>query len=222
MNKLIFFIVVLSTGLLSYFTFWPQSSPCAHLDSLKLPSTIKQVLLVEAKGGLKAELSACTWNKGWQASLFSKPVAAVIGKQGLATLGNKKEGDLKTPAGLYSIEWAFGSQPLALKMDFKFITPDDKFIDDPKHPQYNSWQQGETSAKSYEQMEHPLYKMGAIISYNMHPIIPGAGSAIFLHIWRSAQEGTAGCVALSEKNLLQVLTWLDKTQHPYIFISPEF
>ena len=135
------------------------------------------------------------------------------------TLSSKKEGDLKTPTGLYRIEWTFGTEPLALKMDFKYITAEDKFIDDPKHKDYNTWVNGTTDALSFETMTHPLYKMGAIINYNMQPIIPGAGSAIFLHIWRSEQEGTAGCVALSEKHLLQVLRWLDKTQHPFIFIT---
>ena len=51
--------------------------------------------------------------------------------------------------------------------------------------------------------------------------IPGAGSAIFMHIWRSDHEGTAGCIAMSEKHLLQVLHWLDKKQNPYIYIHKQ-
>ncbi len=230
MNKIhkryVLFVLLIASALLLFsFDFWKKSQInegiCSHLSTLNLPPTTKQVLVVEAMGGIKAELIACTWNKQWQPSLFTTPIQAVIGKQGLATVGSKKEGDLKTPAGLYPLEWAFGTKPLALKMDFKYISDEDKFIDDPHHKHYNTWVNGPTSAQSYEPMQIPLYKMGVVINYNMKPIVPGAGSAIFLHIWRSEQQGTAGCVAMSEKHLLQVLHWLDKKQHPYIFITSQ-
>ena len=68
-------------------------------------------------------------------------------------------------------------------------------------------------------MAIPLYKMGAVINYNMNPIVTGAGSDIFIHLWRSANQGTAGCVALSEHHLLQQLHWLNKKNNPYIYIT---
>ncbi len=194
-------------------------SACSQLIRLNLPSTIKQVLVVESQSGIQAQLSTCIWDQGWKLSLFTHPVAAVIGKNGLAIKNTKKEGDLKTPTGFYPLQWAFGTEPLALKMDFRFISVDDKFIDDPNDPLYNSWVDGPTSAHSYELMMHPLYKMGAVINYNMNPVKPGAGSAIFMHIWRSSKEGTAGCIALNETHLLQILHWLDKKQKPYIYIK---
>jgi len=103
-------------------------------------------------------------------------------------------------------------------MDYKYITSDDKFVDDPKHKEYNTWITGPTSAQSYEPMRIPLYKLGAVVNYNMDPIVPGAGSAIFLHLWRSANQGTAGCIAMSEEHLVHLLQWFDKAQHPSIYI----
>lgn len=126
---------------------------------------------------------------------------------------------MRTPAGLYPVGDAFGSEPLALKMDFKYITADDKFIDDVSHSGYNTWVKGNTNAKSYESMLIDVYRIGAVVNYNMNPVIPGAGSAIFIHLWRSIHSGTHGCIAMEESHLLKLLHWLDKEKHPYIFIS---
>ncbi|KTD41349.1 hypothetical protein [Legionella parisiensis] len=52
---------------------------------------------------------------------------AMLGKGWVAPVGEKKEGDMRTPAGLYPLGDTFSSEPLALKMDFKYITADDKF-----------------------------------------------------------------------------------------------
>jgi hypothetical protein len=60
---------------------------------------------------------------------------------------------------------------------------------------------------------------GAVVNYNMNPIMSEVGSSIFLHLWRSANQGTAGCIAMSEEHLSSLLHWLDKTQHPYIYIT---
>ena len=96
---------------------------------------------------------------------------------------------------------------------------DDKFIDDVTSTRYNTWVNGKTDAKSYESMLIPQYKMGVVINYNMNPTIVGSGSAIFMHLWRSPVSPTAGCVAMDERHLLSVMHWLDKSQHPFIYIS---
>jgi L,D-peptidoglycan transpeptidase YkuD (ErfK/YbiS/YcfS/YnhG family) len=205
----------LSVLVLNYFN--QANNSCQILALKNIPTSTTQVLIVRSLGGVKAELSTCELHKNnWIARSVLFP--GVIGKQGLAPLGEKREGDLRTPSGLYPIGPAFGSQPLKLKMDYQYITAEDKFIDDPHSKDYNSWMQGETKAKSFEAMLIPLYKIGAVIQYNMQPTLPDLGSAIFLHIWRSSTQGTAGCVAMSEHHLQQILYWLDKKKNPYIYL----
>jgi L,D-peptidoglycan transpeptidase YkuD (ErfK/YbiS/YcfS/YnhG family) len=65
-------------------------------------------------------------------------------------------------------------------------------------------------------MAIPFCKMGAIINYNMNPIVAGAGSVLFIHLWRSAHQETVGYVAMNEHHLLQLLNWLKKKNNPYI------
>ena len=131
----------------------------------------------------------------------------------------KKEGDKKTPLGLYPIGEAFGFAPLALKMDYRYITSQDKFIDDNKSPQYNTWVVGKTKAKSYESMLIDPYEMGAVHNYNKDPAIPGKGSAIFLYLSRTKNTPTAGCVATDKQHMLAILKWLNKANNPYIYIN---
>ena len=52
------------------------------------------------------------------------------------------------------------------------------------------------------------------------PVIPGYGSAIFLHIWKKPGSPTAGCVAASEENILKILGWLKPDADPVIVLNP--
>ena len=61
-----------------------------------------------------------------------------------------------------------------------------------------------------------LYKYGIVIEYNTDPVIKGNGSAIFLHIWKNESIPTAGCVAVSEENLIKIIEWLDPVASPLI------
>lgn len=182
-----------------------------------LPKDTQQFIVVKSKGTIEAKVMSCERSQNkWQAAL--REFSAVVGTSGVAKLGEKQEGDKKTPSGVYPLGEAFGMLPMSIKMDYKYITKADKFIDDPKHKNYNSWVIGMTDATSFETMLIPQYKMGLVIQYNMNPIIPGAGSAIFMHIWTSPSTGTFGCVAASEESMQTLLQWLDKNKRPYIYI----
>jgi L,D-peptidoglycan transpeptidase YkuD (ErfK/YbiS/YcfS/YnhG family) len=47
-----------------------------------------------------------------------------------------------------------------------------------------------------------------VVGYNMEPVVPGAGSAIFLHIATPGFAPTAGCVAVEREILLGLLPLL--------------
>ncbi|PJE17411.1 hypothetical protein, partial [Legionella sp.] len=152
-GSVIFFILALTNPVLGAAD--KPNNACQVLHASKQVKKIlghtSQIIVVKSLGGMKAEMSLCQRRGAW-VPVFSSPFRAVIGKKGIASIGKKEEGDLKTPAGLYPIGEAFGTQPLALKMDYKYITADDKFIDDVNSSHYNSWVNGTTAAKSYETM----------------------------------------------------------------------
>lgn len=183
----------------------------------------EQVILVTAanKTTFKGILNVYSKQNGqWRLQLASLPV--VLGKNGL---GKTKEGDGLTPLGTYSLGTAFGTavKPTGLQVDYQQNTAQDYWIDDVNSTDYN---QRVTEAgnpnkrwKSYEKLDNPLYKYGMVINYNINPIVSGKGSAIFLHKWRAYNKPTDGCIALSETNLLKVLTIIDPTKSPKIRIG---
>jgi L,D-peptidoglycan transpeptidase YkuD (ErfK/YbiS/YcfS/YnhG family) len=138
----------------------------------------------------------------------------------------KKEGDLKTPAGIYALGPVFGypEKPDNLKMDFLLIDDQLECVDDPLSLYYNQFVrpvEGEVKEwKSSEQMTHPLYCCGLVIAHNTQPPVPGLGSCIFMHCLRTKGFGTAGCTAMEEHLLRKVLAWLDSSKHPHIVQLP--
>jgi D-alanyl-D-alanine dipeptidase len=64
-----------------------------------------------------------------------------------------------------------------------------------------------------------LYKWGIFVAHNS-AAIPGAGSCIFIHVWRNPSAATVGCTAMPEENLVQLLRWLDPASDPVLIQMP--
>lgn len=154
----------------------------------------------------------------WQAVF--EPFDAVIGRNGFAPAGEKKEGDGRTPSGIYPLKMTFGYDAnIETKMPYRQALADDIWVDDQNAEDYNLWvKKSKSRAASYEIMKRDdnLYKYGIVIEYNINPVIKGNGSAIFLHIWKSESIPTAGCVAVSEEDIIKILGWLDPAASPLI------
>jgi L,D-peptidoglycan transpeptidase YkuD (ErfK/YbiS/YcfS/YnhG family) len=55
--------------------------------------------------------------------------------------------------------------------------------------------------------------------------VPGNGSCIFLHIWRGPGQGTAGCTAMPEQNLKEIIHWLNSKSSAALLVQlprPEY
>jgi L,D-peptidoglycan transpeptidase YkuD (ErfK/YbiS/YcfS/YnhG family) len=148
-------------------------------------------------------------------------MAANIGRDGFSA--DKHEGDLKTPAGKYGFGTMFGQQASpGVKFPYRVADSQSVWVDDPSSPYYNTWREdvalseGEDLAnkKSYG----TAYAYAVDIAYNTNPVVPGKGSAIFLHV--TTGGGTAGCVSIAQPNLLKVLRWLDPARSPIIVMAP--
>ena len=211
--------------------FFPSASakqPDAPLPAVNnIPPDVNQILLVTGNcfplfKSRKVYALERT-GSGWRQAM--EPFDASIGRNGFAPYGEKREGDGRTPSGLYRLGTAFGyAESAATKMPYRQSLPDDVWIDDPNAPDYNRLvRQSQTRASSYEIMKRGdnLYQFGMVIEYNTDPVIKGHGSAIFLHIWTGPKSTTAGCVAVSKDHLLKILNWLDPAAKPAILMNPE-
>jgi D-alanyl-D-alanine dipeptidase len=141
----------------------------------------------------------------------------------------KKEGDNKAPAGIFHLGPAFGyaaaERASWIKLRYVALTKSTEGVDDPRSRYYNQLVDRSKIAqvdwKTSEKMlrADDLYKWGVVVAHNSSAT-PGAGSCIFLHIWRNSSAATAGCTAMPEQNLVKLLHWLDPAAHPILIQMP--
>jgi L,D-peptidoglycan transpeptidase YkuD (ErfK/YbiS/YcfS/YnhG family) len=185
-----------------------------------LPSKNQQAVIVEPIVRSHARVLTLEFKDGHWQQAFS-PMRAMVGRRGIAPLNEKREGDGRTPSGTYTLGLAFGYAPsIDTKLAYRQSTQNDFWVDDIHSPQYNQWVVGKPDAASFEEMKRKddLYRYGVVIEYNTDPIVPGNGSAIFMHIWRAPGKPTSGCVAFSPRSLKHLLAWLDVERDPVILL----
>ena len=144
----------------------------------------------------------------WGARFLGRRFACAHGRGGLRAL--KTEGDLATPLGTYRLLWMFWradrSGPPRTDLAGRPLGPQQGWSEDPADPDYN------------RPIRHPhpfpadrmargdaLYDICVVTDQNFAPVTPGAGSAIFVHLWRKPRHPTAGCVAFRRTDLEWIL-----------------
>jgi len=123
---------------------------------------------------------------------------------------DKREGDGATPVGRFALRrvlWRADrlTQP-GTGLPVSVIAPDDGWCDAPDDPAYNRPVKRPYPA-SHEELwrEDGVYDVIVVMGHNDDPVVPGRGSAVFMHVARPDWEPTAGCVALALPDLLRLL-----------------
>lgn len=131
-----------------------------------------------------------------------------LGRGGVRT--DKREGDGATPVGTYALRRLHFradrlKRPLT-GLPVRAITPVDGWCDAPEDPAYNRLV-ALPFAASHELMwrDDALYDLVIEIGHNDNPPVPGAGSAVFIHIAKPDYLPTEGCIALVQEDLLALL-----------------
>ncbi|MDR1461758.1 MAG: L,D-transpeptidase family protein [Azoarcus sp.] len=125
---------------------------------------------------------------------------AWLGKNGFRQ--DKREGDGATPIGVFTFGRAFGiADDPGSATPYTKVTETDVWVDDPASRRYNQWARADDPNADWQSAERlseykKAYKYAIAVNYNVSPIVPGKGSAIFLHA--ATGRPTAGCVAVPE------------------------
>ena len=136
-----------------------------------------------------------------------------IGKRGITY--NKKEGDRKTPRGIFGFKSIFyrkdrinNLKTLIIK---KKIEKNMGWCDDTSSQFYNK-QITFPFKKSAEKMwlRNSMYDVLIVIDYNLKPVIKKKGSAIFLHVAKKNYSPTKGCIAVNKKDILFLIRKINK------------
>lgn len=218
--------------------------PVVECTAADHPLTQVQQCLVVLTDGWNAKAGTLRAFERDGSSLSWKPrggsVPVVVGKKGLAwgdgildASGgggpNKIEGDNRAPAGFFRLGTAFGYAPASsakwIRLPYLQLTKQIEGVDDPRSRYYNQlvdrsrvlrvdWHSSERMLQSSH-----LYKWGIFVRHN-RAARPGAGSCIFLHIWKDPATATSGCTAMLEQDLVGLLRWLDPRKHPILLQMP--
>lgn len=160
---------------------------------------------------------------GWRRVGGAVPV--VVGRGGV---GPKREGDGRSPRGIFPLEEAFGyaaEPPAGISLPYRTLRRGTVCVDDPRSGVYDQivdstavadvdWTSAEAMRRDLVHGDD-LYRMGVNVDHNPERV-PGAGSCIFLHVWRDSASPTEGCTAMPAGDLLAVLRWLDPGARPLL------
>ena len=203
----------------------------------------RQLVLVttpdwDAERGLLRRYERTT--DGWRELGDALPV--VIGRSGSAWgLGLhdsghpgpvKREGDGRSPAGVFGIGEAFGYAPAAdTALPYAAMQASNYCVDVSGSPLYNRIVDADTVgaaavAQATEPMRRDLhadgdqrYRLGFVIEHNMQAQ-PMAGSCIFAHLWKSQADPTTGCTAMAPAAMDAILGWLRPELDPVFVLLP--
>ena len=225
----------------------------ARRDELDRKFRIYEPAMLTASSLQAIVVTSADWTtaKG-TAQLFERPnkdlnwtpkgagFSVVLGKKGLAwsddvaylldetPVAIKREGDGKSPAGVFDLTEAFGSQekPVFVKLPFTKLEESTECVDDSESASYNRivdrFKIGNFDWESSEKMlaVGAEYDLGVFVAHNSQPVKRGNGSCIFLHIWKDENSGTAGCTAMARENIESLLAWLEPERKPVLIQMP--
>lgn len=176
--------------------------------------SVSQLLLVNCTGGSCARAAFIVKEDGLWRELCA--CDAFIGRNGL---GKEREGDGKTPVGIFGIRRAFGICPdPGTSMEYIHVS-DTTYACDEEGEWYNrivdSSEIGHICSGEHMIEQTLAYRYGLETTYNDDNVYP-LGSAIFVHC-KGAKPYTAGCVALDEDMMKMVLVHSDAGMKICIF-----
>ena len=221
--------------LLALFTVLPATA-------FELPANSSQCLVGSAAGWDDSTVTLCLYDKKdgtWKAT--APPWKGRLGKSGLvwgkgihptpAAATTKKEGDQRSPAGVFSIGGAWGYPPSIRKLPaltYRQVSSRDLWVEDASSPNYNCNvildHEPATPWEKKQQMKQndPAHSLKLFIAHNAPPsVTPKAGSSIFFHIWRrDGAAATAGCTTMEKSKLEWLISQIDPARHPLYVLLP--
>ena len=221
--------------------FLPMTMPAADFEKA-IPHGCGQLVLVTADDWSASAATVRRFERAAPDAAWvpvEKAVPALLGERGLAWgLGlhtvpggdgapHKREGDRRSPAGVFRLTGAFGTREkiAGLKLPAVPLSPTLEAVDDPASRHYNrivnragiarpDWHSAERMGAVRD------YALGLVVAHNPRAV-PGAGSCIFLHVRSGARTGTAGCTVLRARDLTALARWLDAAREPVLVQLPQ-
>jgi L,D-peptidoglycan transpeptidase YkuD (ErfK/YbiS/YcfS/YnhG family) len=197
-------------------------------NELESTGKARQLVTVEAATSNTSLASVALWQRTTSRSCWKPaggPWSGLIGANGFSD--HHREGDGTTPTGFYGIgPIIYGNAPdPGTKEPYHRLVCGDWWDEDARSPEYNTFQHvpcgqtpqfgGDSEALWTETSSYPSL---AVVEYNTAPVVPYAGSGIFIHAGTGTP--TIGCVAIPLPDLDYFLRWLEASRSPAVVMGP--
>ena len=169
---------------------------------------------------LAVDHSLSFWEKS-EDGVWQKRMDAYCGygKNGLVLAEERVMGSKTTPIGAFPLTLAFGTgENPGTDMTWRQITPN-SYWTEAEDETFNAWVESENPVPGEHLIDYYQYKYAVNIGFNLEDIVYSRGCAIFLHCKSTNSWDTAGCVSLSEEDMLTLL--LSLRDGAYIIIVPD-
>lgn len=149
---------------------------------------------------------------------FGERFPCALGRGGLVSAADKREGDGATPCGRWPLRGLLlrpdRVAATGLALPWRWTRPGDGWCDAPADPQYNR-PVGLPCRASAETLwrDDPIYDVIVVLGHNDSPPVPGMGSAIFWHVAHADFRPTEGCVAIARRAFDTLLPQLRPGMH---------
>lgn len=211
---------------------------------LSLPAGVRQLVTVTSDRWSSTRATLAAWERdeaGWHR--VHGPVTVRLGWNGWAPAGRRRQNSGTTPAGRFTLPFAFGTRPdPGAKLPYTPVDGDDVWPYEPHDPAtYNIYQPSRASTSHWRSGYRERlasygyeYAHAVVLGFNLpsgvrwaakrrqyvasHPADTRRGGGIFLHVQRSRY--TAGCVAGPLSDIRWVVRWLDPAARPRIVMGP--
>lgn len=219
-----------------------RSIDASESRTVRIPDETSALIVVTTADWDATAATIARWRRtadGWVADGPSWP--AVVGVSGLAwgrgVHGDgppdgaagpvKREGDGRGPAGMFALGGAYGyaaAPPAGTRLPYRAVTKTWRCVDDAASTRYGQVFDAKDVAvdwRSAEDLRRPDALYTWVIDVRHNPTAtPGAGSCIFLHVWRGPDDATAGCTAMAAPRLAALLADLDPATAPLLVQLP--
>jgi L,D-peptidoglycan transpeptidase YkuD (ErfK/YbiS/YcfS/YnhG family) len=193
-----------------------------------------------ARSGVLRRLARDGADGAWRQT--GEDVACVLGRAGLG-LGRgldlplsgpaKREGDGRTPAGLFPLPEAFGyataeaAQPLGVRLPYQPVVDRTACVTDPASPLFGRIvgpdQRSACPVGRQDRMRRDdgANRWGVVIGHNRIDPEAKAGSCVFINVRPTGGPPTGGSIGIPEAEAAVLATWLDPAAEPLLLVAPQ-
>lgn len=187
------------------------------------PANPDQIITVSVTSSTSTSGVLAAWERrGEDFVRVRGPVTVYVGDDGVGLASERRS---RTPRGVFALTETFGAAAdPGTSLPYTRVTTSHWWVSDVRSAHYNQMRVcrpgascGFRQARSEQLGTIDAYTYAIVIDYNRAPVIPGRGSAFFIHV--SEGKPTQGCISMRQSDLRWLMRWLDPGDEPMISIN---